>query len=349
MYIKNLTQFDYLDYLSKNLNKCQYKINDTIHIINASYKRQKFKVIIDEQNILNKNIYFIQYESKFVKNLLSYFIYFIHEYILRFGLTKITHDKKIYIFYDLKSNINQLENYFITSNSCPFYFGMDNPQYKELDKYAMYVCSVEQITNIEFQEIINYMDKKMKLIDLIESKNTFAKTISWVKTLSKFNKNQIFLGRFTDINDDEYEIALVDYGLEKLLGINKIAYSIQFYITNNENEFNIRKTNKGKAPTIISIVENESIKKLKEENVSPDIIVLSISLNPKDNTEKEIQIRKRAYLASANRVREKLNMNYVYNEINDSYATSILITKEQISEDELKKLEKLLSRKVLDI
>jgi hypothetical protein len=184
----------------------------------------------------------------------------------------------------------------------------------------------------------------MKLLDiknLYESFDTVAKTISWV-TIDKS-----FKGKFTDAYDDEYELILQNNDLsETSLQIKHVIYNIQFVEKSVNMGDSVKMTNRGRASSILSIVEYETLKKFKEENIRPDILIFSISKLPIYNTEKQITSRTKAYSMMAKRLKSALNLSNIYPDIHDKQHINILITKKPLSVDDFENIRYIISHKM---
>jgi hypothetical protein len=178
---------------------------------------------------------------------------------------------------------------------------------------------------------------------LYESLNTFAKNIDW------YQDGQNHHGKFTDQHGDNYTIHLIHnmVQIKSLYPIDKIIYNIQFNLTNDNisDDDSVKTTKKHNGLQIISIVKNESLKLFKQYNISPNMLILSISTLPEHNTPEEVITRKRLYTAIAKSIIKETPLEYYYTDINDMDNTNILITDWEVSKKDVPHIRNIIARK----
>jgi hypothetical protein len=192
--------------------------------------------------------------------------------------------------------------------------------------------------------------KLIEIKNINESRNTKIEDLTWNKQPNRLEC------KFIDSRGDTYEIRLVDmssyttnnpkiYGsLEKA-----IIYDIQFSILKNGIR-DIKMTDKDNGMEVLSIVQNAAFDKFKADNIVPDVISLTASSLPEDNTTDQFTKRKRAYNIIANRLHKELlppyNYPNVYPNIVGKYGTAVLLSKIDLSAVELQKISSILQSKL---
>ena len=184
----------------------------------------------------------------------------------------------------------------------------------------------------------------MKVWELFESGNTWAKTIEW-----KQATHGGFEAIFTDEHSDTYEIKIFKFNLpsrEELSSIDGLKiYNIQFGIVNEEGT-SAKTTNKGRGHTIFSIVENEILKKVKSVNLDPDVFIFSVSKDPAQNIPKEVEGRKRLYYKIALKIKDELKLPFVYTNVDDRKYSNTFLCKNEPNKEQSVALKFILKNKI---
>ncbi len=109
-------------------------------------------------------------------------------------------------------------------------------------------------------------------------------------------------------------------------------------------------TDKDNGMEILSIVQHAAFDKFKAEHIVPDVISLTASNSPADNTPDQFTKRKRAYTIIANRLHKELlppyNYPNVYPNIVGKYGTAVLLSKIDLSAVELHRISTILQNKL---
>ena len=150
----------------------------------------------------------------------------------------------------------------------------------------------------------------------------------------------------------QYEIRLVHFPSEnKIFGPlhNKIIYDIQFGILHN-GETSIKQTNNGNSLEILGSIQNGAIDKFNQEHIIPDIISLTASNDPEHNTPDQFNKRNRTYYAMARRTIPTAKHPYIYPNVYPNIVgkrgTSTLMSKIELSPDDLTYISNILKNKI---
>lgn len=176
--------------------------------------------------------------------------------------------------------------------------------------------------------------KLCELINLSESGNTRANIISWSSSNNKF------IGGFTD-NGVDYQIHIVHYPTtSRQLGLiqNKQMYNIQFCVNDpslaDPNE-QTKITNYRNSIRVFGIIQSETMHKFKNEGITPDILILSISTNANHNSSEQVQARLSLYSRIAKSTGVKFGLPYIYSPLYTPDSVNVFMTNFEIPSNHL--------------
>jgi hypothetical protein len=145
-------RFDYIAYCKQYFKDFQ----NNIHLIEDSFENKNFTIKIKEAQLVNRNVYFIDYNSNYLEELQVFIGYYLFFYLKQVKKIKFINDKSVYIFYT--NNEKKLPFFDVTSKALPFDI-QDWNQLSSSTKFKFYITypiSLDNMTDLE--EIKHYMD-----------------------------------------------------------------------------------------------------------------------------------------------------------------------------------------------
>jgi hypothetical protein len=188
--------------------------------------------------------------------------------------------------------------------------------------------------------------EKEVIMKLIEIKNIFESGDYANEDITWEQDGQSFEGNFVEAGDI-YQVRL------KHITLNgpqfrqfqyKTIYNIQFSIFHNGKK-SINTTDKKIPLRIFGAVQNAALSKLSENNIVPDIISLSISTKPDDNTPEEVNQRLRIYTRIANNMGPKHGYNDIHADIPGRFSKNVIMANYKLLDTDLNFIKHVLMNK----